>query len=127
MANARVNRGRRTQNVVVIEWLRSHGWPDAEGTFGSEPGKDVKKGVPGHAIEVKARSDFEPKSWLKQAKANASPGERPCVIVRMNGQGEDADDYLVFRRLADDELNKTRDQDAFAPKTSFGTGVHYEQ
>ena len=109
MANAKVNRGRRTQNVCVVNWLREHGWPDAKGTYGSEPGKDIQAGVEPHAIEVKARYFFNPMEWLKQSRRNAGPGEIPCVIVRMNGQGENAGEYLVFRRLEDDELNKFRE------------------
>jgi hypothetical protein len=106
MANARVVRGRRTE-VVIARWLREHGWPRARSQWGSQPGKDIRY-TPGHAIEVKARSDFAPLKWLRQAKANAKPSEIPCVVVRFNGQGEDADNYLVFRRLEDDELNKLR-------------------
>ena len=107
MANARVARGRRTQ-VVIATWLREHGWPLAKSVWGSAPGKDIFD-VPGHAIEVKARSDFDPQAWWRQAKKNAKSGERPCVIVRCNAQGEASpEDYLVFRRLEDDELNKGR-------------------
>jgi len=66
--------------------------------------------TPGHAIEVKARRDFQPMKWLRQAKDNAKPGEIPCVVMRCDGQGEDAENYIVFRRLADDELNQMRGQ-----------------
>jgi hypothetical protein len=105
MANARVARGRRT-NVIVAKWLTEHGWPEALATFGSEPGKDVKH-VPGYSIEVKARTRFNPLEWLKQAKSYAAEDDRPCVILRCNGQGEAAGDYLVIRRLEDDELNRS--------------------
>jgi hypothetical protein len=30
------------------------------------------------------------------------------VVLRLNGQGEDAGEYLVIRRLEDDELNRMR-------------------
>src|SRR6266568_2227670 len=107
MTNARQARGKRT-NVVVAAWLRGHGWPDAEPTVGAEMGRDVRK-VAGHAIEVKARTGFNPLDWLRQANAHVrSRGERPCVIIRCNGQGENAADYLVIRRLEDDELNLFR-------------------
>lgn len=107
MANARVIRGRRTQ-AVVAAWLREHGWLKAESVWGSAPGKDILN-TPGHAIEVKARRDFDPSKWLRQSARNAAEDERPCVIVRMDGQGESPESYLVFRRLADDELNLTRE------------------
>ncbi len=107
MANARVSRGRRT-NVAVANWLREHGHPDAEPTYGSEPGRDIKN-LDRHAIEVKARYGFDFPGWLRQARKNAS-ADRPCVILRMNGQGEaSVGDYLVVRRLEDDELNKLRE------------------
>lgn len=102
MGNARQDRGKRT-NVVVAAWLKAHGWERAEPTVGSETGQDVKH-VPGHSIEVKARSDFDPRAWWRQAKANAKNAEVPAVVVRCNGQGETPGDYLVVRLLADDEL-----------------------
>jgi hypothetical protein len=105
MPDARVARGRRTTRVVAA-WLREHGHPDAEPTWGSEPGRDVRK-VAGHAPEVKARRDFRPLEWLRQARANAGD-DIPCVILRCDGTGEHAGDYLVIRRLEDDELNRLR-------------------
>jgi hypothetical protein len=100
-------RGRRT-NSVVAAWLRAHGWPAAESTWGTEGGRDIRR-VAGHCIEVKARADFQPAAWLKQARGYVlRDDERPCVILRLNGQGEDAGEYLVIRRLADDELSKGR-------------------
>ena len=51
MANARVRRGRRTQNVCVACWLRDHGWHDAIGVAAGLPGKDILN-VEGHAISV---------------------------------------------------------------------------
>lgn len=106
MGTARQDRGKRT-NVVVAAWLRARGWKDAEATVGAETGQDVKH-VPGHSIEVKARAKFDPAGWLRQAKGNARAGQKPCVIMRCNGTGERAEDYLVIRRLCDDELNRTR-------------------
>lgn len=107
MSNGRVTRGWRTE-VVVAKWLRAHGWPDARTWLreDGQRGKDVYH-VTGHAVECKARYDFQPGKWLKQSKRNAGNGERPCVIVRLNGQGEDAGEYIVIRRLEDDELNRT--------------------
>jgi len=105
MANARQSRGRRTQ-VVVAAWLAEHGWTKAKSVWGSAPGSDIFN-VPGHAIEVKAVAKFSPQAWLRQARTNATRGQTPCVILRMNGQGEKSvDDYLVIRRLADDVLAK---------------------
>jgi hypothetical protein len=102
MTSSRVTRGRRTQKAVAA-WLRANGWPRAEAVEASVNGRDILH-VPGHAIEVKARRDFRPAEWLKQARSNAGK-DIPCVIVRLDGQGEDAGEYLVFRRLADDEIS----------------------
>lgn len=103
---ARTARGRRT-NVVVASWLRDHGWPMVDPTVGAETGQDAKH-VPGHSIEVKARANFDPLAWVKQARDNAKPGQRPCVILRCNKQGERAGEYFVIRPLEDDELNRDR-------------------
>ena len=106
MATARQRRGRRT-NVVVAEWLKSHGWPDAEPTYGSEPGRDVQK-IPGSSIEIKARYGLDLAAWLRQAKSYAD-GDTPVLIIRMTGQGEKSvGDFLVVRRLEDDVLNRDR-------------------
>lgn len=109
--SARQARGRRTQ-VVIAAWLQSHGWPGVRSPVGAEAGQDIKGETGMHSIEVKARADFDPRAWLKQAKKNAKPGQRPCALIRMNGQGEgDVGEYLVIRRLEDDELNRMRDGD----------------
>jgi len=86
--------------VIVADYLQKHGVPDAEPTFGSEPGRDVKN-VPGLAFEVKARSEFRPLEWARQAEA-AADGDVPVVVVRCNGQGEKSvDEWLAFVRLSD--------------------------
>lgn len=107
MPNARQARGRRT-NVVVAAWLREHGWPGAKPTVGAEVGQDVQE-TGRHSVEVKARANFDPLAWMKQSRKNAQPGQRACVVLRCNSQGEQAADYLVIRRLEDDELNLLRD------------------
>lgn len=98
MANSRVRRGRRTE-AAVAAYLAQHGWPLAERVPASIPGADIT-GVVDLSIEVKARSDFHPRAWLAQAVKNAD-GRLPLAVVRMNGQGEDAGEYLAFTRLAD--------------------------
>jgi hypothetical protein len=107
MPTPRQARGRRTQ-VVIAAWLRDHGWRGVRSPVGAETGQDIKGWTGDHSIEVKARADFDPLAWLKQAKKNAKPDQRPVAIIRCNGQGEDAGEYLVIRRLEDDELNRDR-------------------
>jgi len=114
MPTARQARGRRT-NVVVAAWLKEHGWPRADPTVGAETGRDVHN-ITGHCVEVKARTNFDPLAWYRQAKDNAEPGERACVIIRCNGQGEHAEQYFVLRPLGEDELNRLRDGDLSSPE-----------
>ena len=53
-------------------------------------------------IEVKARSDFNPMAWLKQSHKRAEKsGELSIVVCRMNGQGDDAAEYLSFLKFGD--------------------------
>jgi predicted RecB family endonuclease len=110
MPTARQARGRRTQ-VVIAAWLREHGWPTARAPVGAETGQDIKglEDVSRYSIEIKARADFDPLAWMRQAQRNAKSGQRPCVVIRCNGQGEMAADYLVIQRLEDHELNLMRD------------------
>jgi len=81
---------------VVAAYL-SQWWGNA--SIGRGAGKDIY-GVP-FDCEVKARTDFQPLAWLKQA-AKRSEGKEPYfVTIRMNGQGEDAAEYLSFMRFGD--------------------------
>ena len=91
MANHRKTRGYKTQRNVA-DFLFDNGWLHAEAIGAGEQGDDIK-GVP-FAIEVKARSDFQPLSWLKQIRKR-STGIRPLqmVVMRFNGQGDDASEY----------------------------------
>lgn len=98
-SRSRVFRGRKTQELVA-QWLRVHGWVDAESRPASLPGTDIAK-VPGLAIEVKATSEFDMGGALRQAEANAKPGDVPFVVRRMNGQGpEKIADWPVVIRLS---------------------------
>lgn len=96
--NARKARGMRTQKLVA-DYLRANGWPYAETTGAGRSGADIL-GVPGLAIEVKARADLSPLAWIKQAERDAREG-LPLVAFRCNGQGEDAGRYLAMLRLSD--------------------------
>ena len=82
----------------VAEYLRRW-FPFAESTGSGRQGEDIL-GLAGLSIEVKARSDFNPVGWLKQAKKNAGK-MLAMVVVRPNGVGEDAGDYLAIFTLRD--------------------------
>lgn len=82
----------------VAEYL-TRWFPCAESTGAGRSGADVTN-TPGLAIEVKARSGFDPVGWLKQAKKNA--GQSLAIVVsRPNGVGDNAEDYLAILRFGD--------------------------
>jgi hypothetical protein len=63
-------------------------------------GKDIF-GVPFDA-EIKARKSFQPLEWIRQYKARtAISGELGFAVMRLNGQGENAEDYACIIRLGD--------------------------
>ena len=96
MTRSRKDRGFRTERVVAA--YLSLWWRNA--SIGRGAGKDIQ-GVP-FDVEIKARSAFQPLEWLRQATKRASASnELPFVVCRMNGQGEDASEYLAFMRFGD--------------------------
>jgi hypothetical protein len=96
MTRHRKDRGLRTERVVATylsQWWRS-------ACVGRGAGKDILN-VP-FDVEIKARTAFQPLEWLRQATKRASASnELPFVVCRMNGQGEDASEYLAFMRFGD--------------------------
>jgi len=96
MSQSRKHRGYRTERV--IESYLSQWWENA--SVGRGAGKDIHN-VP-FDCEIKARTEFQPLAWLKQVTKRASASkELPFVVCRMNGQGEDAAEYLAFMRFGD--------------------------
>ena len=95
MTRSRKDRGFRTERVVAA--YLSLWWRNA--SIGRGSGKDIHN-VP-FDIEVKARSDFQPLAWLKQVEKRSQGNELSAVVCRMNGQGEDASQYLAFMRFQD--------------------------
>lgn len=99
MSQHRKHRGYKTQ-ALVAQWFRNHGWPYAESTGASRQGADLT-GTPDIAVEVKARTGFNPLDWIRQAVRTAD-GRLPIVILRCNGQGETTiPDWPVLLRLED--------------------------
>jgi hypothetical protein len=97
MANHRKHRGYRTQKVIA-DYLKQW-WEYADTAGAGRQGEDILN-IPSISIEVKARADFQPLAWIKQAESNAN-GKLPMVIMRCNGQGEDAGEYLAFVKVKD--------------------------
>jgi hypothetical protein len=95
MANHRKHRGYRTQKVIA-DYLKTW-FPYADTAGAGRQGEDILN-VPTMSIEVKARADFQPLAWIKQADTNAG-GKLPMVIMRCNGQGEDVGEYLAFVKV----------------------------
>lgn len=95
MTRSRKDRGLRTERVVAA--YLSQWWGSA--VVGRGAGKDVLN-VP-FDIEVKARSSFSPLAFIKQSEERAKGQEKSIVVCRMNGQGEQAGNYLAFMRLSE--------------------------
>jgi len=96
-SQSRKHRGYRTEKVVAS--YLSQWWPHATANGAGRAGNDVL-GIPFN-LEVKARSSFSPKEWIDQVSKRSEKGGLPVVVARLNGQGEDAEKYLAFMRLAD--------------------------
>lgn len=96
MSQHRKYRGYRTQKVVA-DYLKTW-WPYAESAGAGRQGSDIL-GTP-FDIEVKARAGFNPLEAIKQLKLRKSD-KLGFVVLRMNGQGENAEDYLVTMTLKD--------------------------
>ena len=96
MTQHRKHRGFRTERVVA-QYL-STVWQGA--CVGRGNGKDIVN-VP-FDVEVKARAGFQPKAYLAQLKSRtAISGELGFAVLRLNGQGENAEDYACVIRLGD--------------------------
>lgn len=99
MTQHRKHRGYRTQ-ALVAEYLRERGWPYAESTGASRQGADVT-GTPDIAVEVKARANFDPLAYVRQAVRSAD-GRLPFAVLRCNGQGEASiEDWPALVRFGD--------------------------
>jgi len=87
--------------ALTARYLNRHGWPYAQPVGAGRPGSDVT-GVPGLAVEVKARADFSPAAFLRQAKQNAALGDLPFVVIRPPGGGpSNVDAWPVLLTFAD--------------------------
>jgi len=95
MSQSRKYRGYATERSVAT--YLSQWWSGATVQRGN--GKDVVN-VP-FDCEIKSRSQFSPMEFLRQATKRAGGKELPFVVCRMNGQGEDAAEYLAFMRFGD--------------------------
>lgn len=92
--NSRKARGRATEHLVARAFA-ADGWPYALPTGAGASGRDIT-GLPGIAVEVKARAGFEPQANLRQAVANAG-GDLPLVVLRCTGCGPATiDDWPMF-------------------------------
>jgi hypothetical protein len=99
MTQSRKHRGFKSERSIATylqQW-----WQGAAVQRGN--GKDIIN-VPFNC-EVKSRSTFAPREWLRQAtKQAAASNELPFVVCRMNGQGDSQEavpEYLAFMRFGD--------------------------
>lgn len=93
MTDSRVRRGRRSERLAA-QWWRERGQPDCYPAGPGLPGKDIVR-LWGHSCEIKARTRLELLKALRQAQANAEPGDLPYVWIRMPGQGEDPGKWVM--------------------------------
>ena len=93
----RKSRGAETQRVVA-NYLAGHGWAYATDAGAGRSGSDILN-VPGLAIEVKARRDYSPLAWLRQASGGAG---LPLCVHRPDGMGPASiESWPVTLRLSD--------------------------
>lgn len=92
MANARVSRGRQTQELAAA-YFRQRLHSGAKSRPASLPGTDIYD-LPGLAPEVKATAGQDFTGALRQARANAN-GDVPFVIYRPGGYGPERIDQWV--------------------------------
>jgi hypothetical protein len=96
MSQSRKHRGFRTERVVA-EYLRRW-WEGA--SVGRGNGRDILN-VP-FDCEVKARTGLDIKGTLRQIEdRTAKSGLLGFACFRLNGQGEQASDYVAMLRLSD--------------------------
>jgi hypothetical protein len=95
----RKHRGYKTQRNVA-DFLKAD-YPNAYAVGAGQSGSDIL-GTP-FDIEVKARAGFEPLAVLKQLDARSTGyfGYFGFIVLRLNGQGDDAGEYAVMLRLKD--------------------------
>lgn len=98
-SQSRKHRGYRTQKVVA-EYLKAHGFPHAESTGAGRSGTDVT-GIVGVDIEVKARTGLDLPALMRQMKDRAEDDILGIGVLRLNGQGENAAEYVAVLRFED--------------------------
>ena len=96
MSQSRKHRGFRTERVVA-DYLRL--WWDGA-SIGRGTGRDILN-VP-FDCEVQARTGLDIKGTLRQIEdRTAKSGLLGFACFRLNGQGEQASDYVAMLRLSD--------------------------
>lgn len=98
-AASRKQRGAETQRVTAA-YFREHGFPFCTDAGAGRSGRDLLN-VIGVSVEIKARRDYSPLQWLRQATATAA-GDLPIVVHRPDGMGPaSVAEWPVTLRLAD--------------------------
>jgi hypothetical protein len=94
----RKRRGSETQ-ATVARYFAANGWPYCTDAGAGRTGSDLL-GVPGLAVEIKARRSYSPLAWIRQAAKGAAGV--PLVVHRPDGMGPASiADWPVTLRLED--------------------------
>lgn len=81
---SRKERGAQAQRIMADFWEPVYPW--VQPVSGGAPGRDLLN-TPCLSVEIKARRDFDPLAWLRQACRNSDPDEMPVVQWRPDGWG----------------------------------------
>lgn len=81
-ASSRKARASETQRIVAA-YFAEHGWPYCTDQGAGRQGSDLL-GVPGLAVEIKARRGLDLPAWLRQATREKG---LPIVVHRPDGFG----------------------------------------
>ncbi len=93
----RKRRGAETQ-AALAGYLRDHGWPFATDAGAGRQGSDILN-TPGLGWEAKARRDFSPLAWIRQADNGSGV---PLCVHRPDGMGPaTVANWPVTLRLSD--------------------------
>jgi Holliday junction resolvase len=99
---------------AVVAYLRDHGYPHAERSYGAGRPEDVGDidGLPGVVFELKAHRQIELASFLDEAEAERvnADAELAVVVIKRRGHSDVGRSYAVVTLAAMAELLREHDR-----------------